>query len=192
MRKCSSGAPPSPPGCPVSAGRKGVCSSQRSMPIPASRSYSTATAELTWWMPWPPALPTATVQHRRLPTDLAAGCARVLVLSPFGGRNRYSLDWGMHLTAQLDELRTRGSRVETIFPDSNVEHLFGANAMDLSLRLRHPAISSEGYGCWAAGELVRPRSCALWGARSETAQATANASGMVRIAGGSYGKRGAA
>ena len=40
----------------------------------------------------------------------------------------------MHLAAQVDELRARGSRVETIFPDSNSEHMFGANAMDLSLR----------------------------------------------------------
>jgi len=48
--------------------------------------------------------------------DLAAGYARVLVLSPFGGRSRHPLDWGMHLTTQVDELRARGSRVETIFP----------------------------------------------------------------------------
>ena len=51
--------------------------------------------------------------------DLAAGYARVLVLSPFGGRSRPPVDWGMHLATQVDELRARGSRVETIFPDSN-------------------------------------------------------------------------
>jgi NTE family protein len=66
--------------------------------------------------------------------DLAAGYGRVLVLSPFGGRTRHPLEWGMQLAAQVDELRARGSRVETIFPDSNSEHMFGANAMDLSLR----------------------------------------------------------
>ena len=66
--------------------------------------------------------------------DLAAGYAGVLVLSPFGGRTLTPLDWGMHLATQVDELRARGSRVETIFPDSNSEHMFGANAMDLSLR----------------------------------------------------------
>jgi NTE family protein len=66
--------------------------------------------------------------------DLAAGYARVLVLSPFGGRSRTPADWGMHLATQVDELRARGSRVESIFPDSNSEHMFGANAMDLSLR----------------------------------------------------------
>jgi len=48
--------------------------------------------------------------------DLAAGYARVLVLSPFGGRTRHPLDWGMQLAAQVDELHARGSRVETILP----------------------------------------------------------------------------
>lgn len=74
--------------------------------------------------------------------DLAAGYRRVLVLSPFGGRTRTPLEWGMHLAAQVDELRARGSRVETIFPDSNSEHMFGANAMDLSLR---PPAARAGY-----------------------------------------------
>jgi NTE family protein len=74
--------------------------------------------------------------------DLAAGYARVLVLSPFGGRSRYPLAWDMHLAAQVDELRARGSSVETIFPDSDSEHLFGANAMDQSLR---PAAARAGY-----------------------------------------------
>ncbi|MGH3440237.1 MAG: patatin-like phospholipase family protein, partial [Sciscionella sp.] len=74
--------------------------------------------------------------------DLAAGYARVLVLSPFGGRSLQPLGWGMHLTTQVDELRARGSRVETIFPDSNSEHMFGANAMDLSLR---PPAARAGY-----------------------------------------------
>jgi NTE family protein len=74
--------------------------------------------------------------------DLAAGYARVLVLSPFGGRSRTPVDWGMHLATQVDELRARGSRVETIFPDGNSEHMFGANAMDLSLR---PPAARAGY-----------------------------------------------
>ena len=74
--------------------------------------------------------------------DLAAGYGRVLVLSPFGGRTRTPLAWGMHLAAQVDELRVRGSRVETIFPDGNSEHMFGANAMDLSLR---PPAAQAGY-----------------------------------------------
>ncbi|WP_146033098.1 patatin-like phospholipase family protein [Arthrobacter sp. AFG20] len=74
--------------------------------------------------------------------DLAAGYGRVLVLSPFGGRSRTPVDWGMHLATQVTELRARGSRVESIFPDSNSEHMFGANAMDLSLR---PPAARAGY-----------------------------------------------
>ena len=45
--------------------------------------------------------------------DLAAGSARVLVLSPFGGRTRTPMAWGMHLATQVDELRAHGSSVET-------------------------------------------------------------------------------
>jgi NTE family protein len=74
--------------------------------------------------------------------DLAAGCGRVLVLAPFGGRSLTPVDWGTHLATQVDELRAHGSRVETIFPDSNAEHMFGANAMDLSLR---PPAARAGY-----------------------------------------------
>src|ERR1700716_219012 len=100
------------------------------MPVPVSRSCSTATAESTWWTPSPPAvraaLPTVSATagidggYRRSSenADLAAGYGRVLVLSPLGGRTRAPLDWGMHLAAQVDELRAVGSRVETILPDS--------------------------------------------------------------------------
>jgi NTE family protein len=85
--------------------------------------------------------------------DLAAGYGRVLVLSPLGGRSRTPLDWGMQLAAQVDELRAGGSRVETIFPDSNSAHMFGANAMDLSLR---PPAARAGYdqGRALAGQLI--------------------------------------
>jgi NTE family protein len=48
----------------------------------------------------------------------------------------------MHLAAQVDELRAGGSRVETIFPDSSSEHLFGAKSMDVSLR---PPAAQAGY-----------------------------------------------
>jgi NTE family protein len=74
--------------------------------------------------------------------DLAAGYGRVLVLSPFGGRSLQPFEWGTHLATQVDQLRAGGSRVETIFPDSHSEHLFGANAMDLSLR---PPAAQAGY-----------------------------------------------
>src|SRR5215204_1796075 len=66
--------------------------------------------------------------------DLAAGYGRVLVLSPLGGRSRAPLEWGMHLAAQVDELRARGSRVETILPDSNSRDASGSNLMDPSTR----------------------------------------------------------
>jgi NTE family protein len=74
--------------------------------------------------------------------DLAAGYARVLVLSPFGGRSRHPLEWGMHLATQVDELRARRSRVETIFPDGDSLDAFGVNMMDLSTR---PPAARAGY-----------------------------------------------
>ena len=68
--------------------------------------------------------------------DLAAGYGRVLVLSPLGGRTRHPLEWGMQLTAQVDELRAGGSRVETILPDSDSrDAYFGSSLMDLSTRV---------------------------------------------------------
>ena len=88
--------------------------------------------------------------------DIAAGYARVLVLSPFGGRTRMPLEWGMHLAAQVDELRAGGSSVETIFPDSNSEHMFGANAMDLSLR---PPAARAGYN---QGRALAERLTEFW------------------------------
>jgi NTE family protein len=74
--------------------------------------------------------------------DLAAGYARVLVLSPFGGRTRTPPAWGMHLATQVDDLRAGGSSVETIFPDGDSEPMFGTNAMDPSLR---PPAARAGY-----------------------------------------------
>jgi NTE family protein len=74
--------------------------------------------------------------------DLAVGYRRVLVLSPFGGRSRHPLEWGMHLAAQADELRARGSSVETIFPDGDSLDAFGVNMMDLSTR---PPAARAGY-----------------------------------------------
>jgi len=74
--------------------------------------------------------------------DLAAGCGRVLVLSPLGGRSRAPVAWGMHLAAQVDELRAGGSRVETIVPDDNSLDAFGGNLMDPSTR---PPAARAGY-----------------------------------------------
>jgi NTE family protein len=66
--------------------------------------------------------------------DLAAGYERVLVLSPFGGRTRHPLGWGMQLAAQVEELRAGGSRVETVFPAADSLAAFGDNMMDPSTR----------------------------------------------------------
>jgi NTE family protein len=76
--------------------------------------------------------------------DLTAGYARVLILSPLGGRSRHPLHWGTHLAAQADELRAHGSRVETIFPDSNSQNELGVgvNVMDPS---RRPPAARAGY-----------------------------------------------
>ena len=85
--------------------------------------------------------------------DLAAGYRRVLVLSPLGGRSRAPLEWGMHLAAQVDELRARGSRVETILPDGNSRNAFGVNLMDPATR---PPAARAGYdqGRALAGQLT--------------------------------------
>ena len=85
--------------------------------------------------------------------DLAAGYGRVLLLSPLGGRTRTPLEWGMHLAAQADELRARGSRVETVLPDSNSRNAFGSNLMDPSTR---PPAARAGYnqGRALAGQLT--------------------------------------
>jgi NTE family protein len=85
--------------------------------------------------------------------DLAAGYERVLVVAPLGGRTRAPLEWGTNLAAQVDELRARGSRVETIFPDSDSRDAFGDNLMDYS---RRPPAAQAGYhqGSALAGQLA--------------------------------------
>ena len=74
--------------------------------------------------------------------DLAAGCERVLVLSPLGGTTRHPASWGMQLAEQTDELRAGGSKVEAIVPDSNSLSAFGTDLMDLSTR---PPAARAGY-----------------------------------------------
>jgi NTE family protein len=90
--------------------------------------------------------------------DLATGYLRVLVLSPFGGRTRMPLEWGMHLAPQVDRLRAEGSGVETVFPDAEAEQLFGVNGMDLSLR---PAAARSGF---EQGRGLAERLSGFWGA----------------------------
>ncbi|WP_236593358.1 patatin-like phospholipase family protein [Paenarthrobacter ureafaciens] len=74
--------------------------------------------------------------------DLAAGFRRVLVLSPFGGRTRTPEAWKQDLASQIEVLRAGGNQVETILPAVESEHLFGAKAMDFSLR---PAAAMAGF-----------------------------------------------
>jgi NTE family protein len=59
----------------------------------------------------------------------------------------------MQLAAQVDELRARGSNVETIFPDGNSLNAFGVNMMDPSTR---PPAARAGYdqGRALAGQLT--------------------------------------
>ena len=87
------------------------------------------------------------IHRRRLPIQrrerrpggrIRAGAGAVAVRR----QNTASAGVGHALAAQVDELRAGGSRVETIFPDSDSEHMFGANAMDLSLR---PPAARAGY-----------------------------------------------
>ena len=88
--------------------------------------------------------------------DLAAGHDRVLVLSPLGGRSLHPLAWRSHLSAQVEHLQAAGARVETVVPDGASEHLFGGQAMDLSLR---PAAARAGH---AQGLAVASRVSGLW------------------------------
>ncbi len=48
----------------------------------------------------------------------------------------------MHLAAQIQDLRARGSSVETIFPDDDTRKAFGDNMMDPSTR---PPAARAGY-----------------------------------------------
>ncbi|MFE7228304.1 patatin-like phospholipase family protein [Nocardioides sp. NPDC057577] len=85
--------------------------------------------------------------------DLAAGCERVLVLSPLGGRTRHPAAWGSELAVQVQELRAGGSRVESILPDADSLEAFGENMMDPSTR---PAAARAGHrqGHGVAGRLA--------------------------------------
>jgi NTE family protein len=85
--------------------------------------------------------------------DLATGYARVLVLSPFGGRSRHPAGWGLQLAAQVQELRAGGSAVETVLPDGPSLEAFGPNMMDPSTR---PPAARAGYdlGRALAGQLT--------------------------------------
>ena len=88
--------------------------------------------------------------------DLAAGHARVLVLSPFGGRSRHPRAWGSDLATQVDELRAGGSAVETVVPDEAGAPLVGATAADPAQR---PVAARAGY---EQGRTLADRLGAFW------------------------------
>jgi NTE family protein len=76
--------------------------------------------------------------------DLAAGCAKVVVLAPFGGRSGTLPEGqfeglrrfpGADLTGQVDALRKQGSRVEVITPDTDSRIAMGTNQMDPATRV---------------------------------------------------------
>lgn len=90
--------------------------------------------------------------------DLAAGYARVLVLSPFGERTRVPLEWGTGLAAQVDELRAHGSRVETIFPEGDAAEVFGPGGNQTDLSTRAP-VARAGY---EQGRAIAERLAELW------------------------------
>ncbi len=85
--------------------------------------------------------------------DLAAGYERVLILSPFGGRTRLPLEWGLDLAHQIEDLRAQGSLVEVINPDAASAEAFGDNMMNPATR---PPAARAGHaqGKAAASELI--------------------------------------
>ncbi|MGW4244563.1 patatin-like phospholipase family protein [Nocardia sp. NPDC004722] len=87
--------------------------------------------------------------------DLAAGYERVLVLSPLGGRTRAPLEWGVQLSAQVEELHAGGSAVETIMPDDATVDSFGT-LMDPGIR---PPAARAGY---EEGKARAPRIAEFW------------------------------
>lgn len=86
--------------------------------------------------------------------DLAVGCSRALVLSPFAGASRVPESWRSNLAANIDDLRRVGSRVETIFPDDAARAAFGDDVMDPSTRA--PAAQAGfAHGRSAAEQVAR-------------------------------------
>jgi NTE family protein len=82
--------------------------------------------------------------------DLASGYANVVVLSPFGGRDRTPPERGADpagqfeglrkfpgadLASQVEALRKQGSRVEVITPDADSRAALGTNQMDPATRI---------------------------------------------------------
>ena len=76
--------------------------------------------------------------------DLASGFAKVVVLSPFGGRSGTLPEGqfeglrrfpGADLASQVEALRKQGSHVEVITPDADSRAAMGTNQMDPATRI---------------------------------------------------------
>lgn len=75
--------------------------------------------------------------------DLASGYAKVVVLSPLGGRSQTEAGQfeglrrfpGMDLPSQVESLRQQGSLVEVITPDAESRSAMGANLMNPATRI---------------------------------------------------------
>jgi NTE family protein len=87
---------------------------------------------------------------------LAAGSARVLVLSPLGGRTLHPLEWRMQLAAQVEDLEAGGSHVATVLPDAASLEAMGDNMMDAS---RRPAVARAGH---QQGVVLAPSLAVFW------------------------------
>ena len=88
--------------------------------------------------------------------DLAAGCERVLVLSPLGGRTRHPAQWRSDLGAQIEELEAGGSAVEKVLPDGDSLSAFGDNMMSPATRA---PTARAGH---AQGQRVAERLAGFW------------------------------
>jgi NTE family protein len=76
--------------------------------------------------------------------DLATGYERVLIIPPLGDKTRKRLEWKLHLEAQVDELRTCGSKVEAILPDAASQAALGAGMDMMDFSRRQPS-ARAGY-----------------------------------------------
>jgi NTE family protein len=110
--------------------------------------------------------------------DLAAGYAKVVVLSPLGGRSqappeaaqfeglRRPPEWGTDLTSQVEALRNQGSDVEVITPDAGSRAAMGTNHMDPATRI--PAARAG----FAQGRKEATRVTSRWRLHAEAQHST--------------------
>ena len=103
---------------------------------------------------------------------------RVVVLSPLGGGRCTRRSGGCSSPPRSRSCARGGSRVEVVVPDDAAEHLFGANAMDVSLR---PAAARAGHdqGWRLAGRLARSLGLTPGGQRSTRISAELGPVGAV-------------